>query len=165
MTAKSAFTPEEWATLRNTPNLVGAATMLAGNSGLFGSFKESFATAQSMFQGLSSSNELIKALSQREEISEAQTFVRSQVSFSEAAQAPTKFGNLATTGVSAALGILRAKGSADDQAAYKKWLVDIADKISQAAKEGGFLGFGGELVSDGEKAFITALKNATNSVA
>ena len=81
MTAKTAFTADEWATLRNAPNLVAAAMMLAGNSGLFGSFKESFATAQSMFQGLSSPNELIKALSAREEISEAQTFVRSQVSF------------------------------------------------------------------------------------
>jgi hypothetical protein len=165
MTAKSAFTPEEWATVRNTPNLVAAATMLAGNSGLFGSFKESFATAQGLFQGLSSSNELVKALSQREEISEAQQFVRSQVSFSEAAQAPAKFSQLATTAVTAALGILRAKGTADDLAAYKKWLVDIADKISQSAKEGGFLGFGGELVSDGEEAFMAALKNATNAVA
>ena len=165
MTAKTAFTPDEWATLRNTPNLVAAATMLAGNSGLFGSFKESFATAQSLFQGLSSSNELIKALSQREEISEAQGYIRSQVSFSEAAQAPAKFSQLATTGVTSALGLLRAKGTADDLAAYKKWLVDIADKISQSAKEGGFLGFGGELISDGEEAFMAALKNATNAVA
>ena len=165
MTAKSAFTPEEWASLRNTPNLVAAAMMLAGNSGLFGSFKESFATAQGLFQGLSSSNELIKALSQREEISEAQQFVRSQVSFSEAAQAPAKFSQLATNGVTTALGILRNKGAADDLASYKKWLVDIADKISQAAKEGGFLGFGGELVSDGEEVFLAALKNATNAFA
>ena len=51
--------------------------MLAGNSSLLGSFKESFATAQSMFQGLSRSNELIKALSPREEVMEAPTFVRS----------------------------------------------------------------------------------------
>lgn len=57
MTAKTAFTVEEWATLRNTPNRVAAAMMLAGNSGLLASFKESFAAAQSMFQGLSSGAE------------------------------------------------------------------------------------------------------------
>jgi hypothetical protein len=144
MTAKTAFTAEEWSTLRNTPNLVAAATMLAGNSGLFGSFKESFATAQAMFQGLTSSNELIKSLSQREEISEAQTFVRSQVSFADAKNASTKFSGLATEGVTT----------------YKTWLADIADKISKSAKEGGFLGFGGELVSAGETAFINALKQS-----
>jgi hypothetical protein len=158
MTAKTAFTAEEWANLRNAPNLVAAATMLAGNSGLFGSFKESFATAQAMFQGLSSSNELIKFLSQREEISAAQEFVRSQVSFAEAKNAPTKFSGLATTATSGALSVLRAKGTAEDIAAYKAWLTDVADKISQSAKEGGFLGFGGELVSEGEKTFISALK-------
>jgi hypothetical protein len=160
MTAKTTFTTEEWATLRNTPSLVAAATMLAGNSGLFGSFKESFATAQAMFQGISSSNELIKSLSQREEISAAQEFVRSQVSFAEAKSAPAKFSGLATGGTTGALGILRAKGTAEDVAAYKTWLTDIADKISQSAKEGGFLGFGGELVSEGEKTFISALKQA-----
>ncbi len=165
MTAKSAFAPEEWNALRNTPNLVAAAMMLAGNSGLFGSFKESFATAQGLLQGLSNDNELIKALSQREEISAAQEFVRGQISFSEARQAPAKFSNLATTSVASSLGILRAKGTPDDVVAYKKWLVDVAGKISQAAKESGFLGFGGELVSDGEEAFMTALTNATNSVA
>lgn len=165
MTAKTAFTTEEWATLRNTPNLVAAATMLAGNSGLFGSFKESFATAQAMFQGISSSNELIKALSQREEISEAQQFVRSQISFAEAKNAAAKFSGLATGGTTAALNILRTKGTTDDGIAYKNWLTDIADKISQSAKEGGFLGFGGELVSEGEKTFIAALKQSIGAAA
>lgn len=160
MTAKTAFTTEEWASLRDAPSLVAAATMLAGNSGLFGSFKESFATAQAMFQGLSSSNELIKSLSQREEISAAQEFVRSQVSFAEAKNAPAKFSGLAIGGSTSALTILRAKGTADDVAAYKLWLTDVADKISQSAKEGGFLGFGGELVSEGEQTFISALKQA-----
>lgn len=164
MTAKSAFSAEEWVTLRNTPNLVAAATMLAGNSGLFGSFKESFATAQTMFQGLSSNNELIKALSQREEISEAQQFVRSQVSFADAKNAAAKFSGLATGGTTSAMGILRAKASADDVSAYKTWLTDIADKISKSAKEGGFLGFGGELVSDGEEVFLAALKQSIGSV-
>ena len=160
MTAKTAFTTEEWASLRDAPSLVAAATMLAGNSGLFGSFKESFATAQAMFQGLSSSNELIKSLSQREEISAAQEFVRSQVSFAEAKNAPAKFSGLAIGGSTSALNILRAKGAADDVAAYKSWLTDVADKISQSAKEGGFLGFGGELVSETEQTFISALKQA-----
>lgn len=164
MTAKTAFTADEWATLRNTPGLVAAAAMLAGNSGLFGSFKESFATAQAMFQGLSSSNELIKSISQREEISVAQEFVRSQVSFADAKNADSKFSGLATAGATGALSILRNKGTPDDVAGYKAWLTDIADKISKSAKEGGFLGFGGELVSAGEQTFLTALKQSITSV-
>ena len=118
-----------------------------------------------MFQALSSSNELIKSISQREEVSAAQEFVRSQVSFADATNAPTKFSGLATNGIEAALTILRNKGTADDATAYKSWVTDIADKISKSAKEGGFLGFGGELVSDGEAAFLSALKQSISTIA
>jgi len=36
-------------------------------------------------------------------------------------------------------------------AAFKEWLLDAADKTARAAKEGGFMGFGGVLVSNEEK--------------
>ena len=35
-----------------------------------------------------------------------------------------------------------------DAAAYKAWLVQIANNVAEASKEGGFLGFGGVIVSD-----------------
>ena len=36
----------------------------------------------------------------------------------------------------------------------------VAEKVANAAKEGGFLGFGGERVSAGEKALIDNIKSA-----
>ena len=36
---------------------------------------------------------------------------------------------------------------------YKEWILSIAENVAKAAKEGGFLGFGGELVSGDEKVF------------
>ncbi len=39
-------------------------------------------------------------------------------------------------------------------------IVEVAEKSANAAKEGGFLGFGGVRVSDKEQAFITEVKKA-----
>ena len=43
---------------------------------------------------------------------------------------------------------------------YKRWLVTLAQKTAEAAKEGGFLGIGGTRVSEAEKAAITDLASA-----
>jgi hypothetical protein len=43
---------------------------------------------------------------------------------------------------------------------FKNWLMSIANKTAEAAKEGGFLGFGGTLVSDKEKSELANLAAA-----
>ena len=42
----------------------------------------------------------------------------------------------------------------------KNWLAQIAQKTAEATKEGGFLGFGGTLVSDEEKAAIAKVNSS-----
>ena len=44
-----------------------------------------------------------------------------------------------------------------DAAAYKDWLLQIANSVAEASKEGGFLGFGGVHVSDAEKATLSEI--------
>ena len=47
---------------------------------------------------------------------------------------------------------LQRKGSAGDYDAYASFAKALAKRVAEAAKEGGFLGFGGERVSEGERA-------------
>ena len=47
-----------------------------------------------------------------------------------------------------------------DAAAFKGWLRQISQHVAEAAKEGGFLGFGGVRVSDAEKATLTEISTA-----
>jgi hypothetical protein len=42
--------------------------------------------------------------------------------------------------------------------AYKMWLTNIAKKVAEASKEGGFLGMGGTLVSQSEEEALNELK-------
>lgn len=78
MLTKNDFTPENWAALRETPHLVGVATMIAGASGL-GTIKESIAAAQTVMEGQSSEVPLLRDLSNRDEIMAAQGSLRSLV--------------------------------------------------------------------------------------
>jgi hypothetical protein len=62
--------------------------------------------------------------------------------------------------VKSAADLAARKASADEADAYRKMLVDVAEKAAGASKEGGFLGFGGVRVSDKENAFISEVKKA-----
>jgi hypothetical protein len=158
MAAKADFTPEAWTALRNTPHLIAATMVLAGQSGITGTFQESFATAQGMYEGLTGGNPLIRELAATEEARAAQEFLRGQVSLGvPAEQITAKVRGLATENLDRALAALAAKGSPADLNDYKSWVYGIANKIASAAKEGAFLGFGGERISDAEEALLKDL--------
>ena len=83
-----------------------------------------------------------------------------QLSFREADQAPEKLRSLAVETCQAAVGLLNQKGGAGDTESYKRWVMNIAEKVANAAKEGAFFGLGGERVSDAEKVVLTDLTAA-----
>jgi hypothetical protein len=56
--------------------------------------------------------------------------------------------------------ILTAKASPDEAAAFRAWLLDVAQHAANAAKEGGFLGFGAEQISAGEQDMLARLGSA-----
>ena len=47
-----------------------------------------------------------------------------------------------------------------DSAAFKQWLRMISGRVADAASEGGVLGFGGQSVSDAEKATLSEIAKA-----
>ena len=57
----------------------------------------------------------------------------------------------------AAVVLSKSPAEADE---YKKWLVSIATRAAGASKEGGFLGFGGTVVSEAESSAISELASA-----
>jgi hypothetical protein len=160
MATKTDFTPAEWDTLRNAPALAAAAVMMAGRSGLFGSIKEVVVLAHTFYESASSDRPLIQALSTPEEVKRGQEFVSTQVSVRDAAHAPQTLRRLAVEHCQTAVGLLRQKGDLADTESYQRWVGEIAQKVANAAKEGAFLGLGGERVSEAEHAVLTELAAA-----
>lgn len=160
MTSKTSFSAEEWNLLRVAPVLVASGVSAADPGGLVGAFQEAAAGMQGMAQSLKqgSAQELATALLSDKSMPEMPN-PRSLMGEGDRQQQLTNFKGQAIGRVKDALALLKSKGSADDVTAYKSMLMAVAEKTANAAKEGGFLGFGGERVSAGEKAFLDELRS------
>lgn len=166
MTEKSAFTADEWKALREAPQLISLAVATAGASGLFGTMKEAFSSSAALIEAMKSENPVLRAISSREEISEAQQSLRelaSQVKSADFQQTKERIASRSLETLRSALDALQRKGTSADYDAYASFTKALAKRVAEAAKEGSFLGFGGERVSEGERAMLDQLDRTLSS--
>src|SRR5215510_197105 len=112
MLTRNDFSEAEWSSLRETPHLVGVATMLAGASGL-GTLKESVAAAKTVIEGQSSNIPLIRDLSSNAEAKAAQESILSSVR-SDAEGSKEKIQSLALERVRQMMALLASKGGPEE---------------------------------------------------
>jgi hypothetical protein len=159
MATKTDFTPDEWKLLLESVMTSGIAVTAAEPSGLWGTLKESFASAQTMASGKGAPSELIKAMVADLGTSEgrgvARDGLREKLKGSKAADIKAR----SIEGLRQASALLDAKAP-QDAAAVKGWLRQISLNVAEAASEGGFMGFGGVPVSDAEKATLAEIDAA-----
>lgn len=152
MANKNSFTPEEWDSIRQAPFMAGIAIVVASPSGLVGLWKESAAAGQMVFdRAANASSELVKSVAG--DIRENMQVPKPNST--DPAQVKTQ----ALSSLTRALRALETKASAAEAAEYKNWLYSIAKGVAEAAKEGGFLGFGGTQVSEAETAALREVAN------
>jgi hypothetical protein len=56
--------------------------------------------------------------------------------------------------------IVAAKATPDEAEAFRAWIMECAQRAAEAAKEGGFMGFRAEQVSQGEKDMLAQVRSA-----
>jgi hypothetical protein len=161
MAGKSNFTPEEWKLLLESVMMSGIAVTVAEPSGLWGLLKESFASGSALRQSKIDprSSPLIKPVVADFETTEGQRTARDGLKEKLASSKPAEVKVQCIETLRQARALVDAKAP-DDAAAFKGWLRDISQHIAEASKEGGFLGIGGVLVSDAEKATLTEISSA-----
>ena len=159
MATDDLFSTDEWMALREAPHLVAMATALAGSSGMFGTVGEMVTTAKILYEGAASSHELIRLLTSKEEMDGARESVKATVKAGGSMHMKESLQAAALKRVHEAMAALKAR-SPEDAVHYRAWLQSIAQRIAESSKEGGFLGFGGERVSAGERDFLAQLQIA-----
>jgi hypothetical protein len=161
MATKADFTTQEWEVLRDLPHLVALSVATAGSSGPIGSIKEAFASLGPIIGAAKGNEELLRGVCERESLKEAQQSIRGSIQTGGDAKAlRDQLQNAVADKAADANAILKRKGSPEDLTAYRQLVMDIADRTANAAKEGSFLGFGGERVSEGERAVIKRIAQA-----
>ena len=155
MATKTDFTEDEWTRVCRAPLVAGLAISLADPGGPIETAKESMATLKnatnppSREQLLSEVALEIQAMAQ-----ERQNPLKG---FKPAGPNPGEGVLEELRGVVAIVG---AKASAEEAAAFGQWLVTAAQAAADAAKDGGFMGFHAQQVSDREQAMIDQVKVA-----
>ncbi len=148
MTVKTDFTAEEWQHLLQAPGAAGIYIMMSDPSFVVGSMKEALAVSGSIIQKEKGQNsELLAAL--LGEFKEREMAKQAQLKFEKKNVDAVKQATSAA--LQQAAEILDQKATSEETAEIKAWLYDVSVKAANAAKEGGFLGFGGERVSENEK--------------
>lgn len=161
--SREMLTDEQWAVLRDAPQLVIQAISASGGSRL-DSLLERKAGARAVEGGRNNDHPLIRALALPVEIDAALSNVAAR----------TQTGDTATDGhealvrsaidaVAQAAEVLRSVGGELDLYAYREFVLGVARVVAEAAREGDFIGLGGHRVSDAERAVIASLSRALSS--
>jgi hypothetical protein len=158
MAGKSDFTPAEWTTLLESAMMAGIAVTAADPHGLWGTLKESMASAHAVMGAShdASANELIKAVASEFETGEGRAEAREGLRAQLSGKKPAEIAASALDVLKQAASIVDAKAPSDARA-FKSWLRHIAQAVAEAATEGGFLGFGGVTISEAEKATLAQI--------
>jgi len=154
MTSKSDYTDEGWIRLRRAPFVAGLAISLADPGGPIEMAKETMATLRAT-TAPPSHEELLVAVS--EEIASMMNQKQNPLKGFKPESAALA-GKMVLDELKAVNEILTATATPEESDAFRRWLSAVAQAAADAAKEGGFMGFRAEQVSQGEQRMLGELR-------
>jgi len=155
MTTKTDFTQEEWVRLGRAPIVAGMAISLADPGGPIEAIKESSAAIRTVLEAAQGGGygEFVQAVAH--DVAE------------KARQRQNPMAGFKPSGANARdeiLDELRAvnallveKTTPEETAQFREWLKTASQRTAAAAKEGGFLGFNAQRVSENEQQMLDTL--------
>jgi hypothetical protein len=146
MTAKADFNAEEWSTIVEAPMLAGLWVVAASRGG---TFRESLAVARVYAEARKNQggSELLDEIVASPPAVDAQRL-----------QAGGDIGHVSAERLREAVRLVTEKGSPDAAEDYKAFVLAVAQAAAEAHREGGFVGIGGQRVSDEEQRALDELR-------
>jgi hypothetical protein len=156
MTSKADFTEDEWTRIKRAPFVAGMAISLADPGGPIEAVKETAATLKTVLHAADQGGrgDFVDGIA-REVADEARERKNPLAGFK-----PSKGANAGADIVDelgAVNRVVSEKATPEEAAAFREWLLAAAQEAANAAKEGGFLGFHAERVSEGEQRMLDRL--------
>jgi len=155
MTTKADYTDEEWEALRRAPMVAGLAVSFADPGGPIELTKESMA-ARKAIADPPGDEQLLIALSQDAMAHRRESADLKNALDLKARTAPEQIAEE----LRRVAGIVSEKATPEEADAWRQWMVTAAQDSANAAKEGGFMGFRAERVSEGEQQMLDRLREA-----
>ena len=160
MTTKSDFSEDEWVRVRRAPLVAGMAISLADPGGPIEMAKETMATVKSATNPPSREQLLTEVALEIQGMTQQKQNPLSGYQLDKNAGAP---GQQVLDELREVKGIIAAKATPEESTAFGAWLVATAQAAADSAKEGGFMGFGAQQVSQGEKDMLDQVRSAVGA--
>ena len=155
MTSRQDFTEQEWTRIRRAPLVAGVAISLADPGGPIDVAKETVATLRSATLPPSQEELLASVALDVQALAQQKQHPLGDFRPRSGQQVLEELGDVNE--------LVTAKATPEEVEAFRRWLVAAAQAAADAAKEGGFLGFGGEQVSAGEQRMLEQVRTALAS--
>lgn len=159
MTTKSDFTEDEWSRVVRAPLVAGMAISVADPGGPIEMAKESMATVKRATNPPSREQLLAEVALEIQALTQKRHNPLSGFK-PTTGQRP---GDQVLDELRAVQAIVADKATREESAAFGRWLVDAAQAAADAAKEGGFMGFGSVQVSEREQAMLDQVRAAVGA--
>jgi hypothetical protein len=156
VTTKSAFTEDEWSRIMRAPLVAGLAISLADPGGPIEAAKESMATLKSATNPPSREQLLAEVALEIQDMAQR----RQNPLKGYKPKADPSPGEDVLKELSAVQAMVAAKATAEEATAFGQWLIAAAQAAADAAKDGGFMGFGASQVSEREQAMMDRVRAA-----
>ncbi|MFD0978513.1 hypothetical protein [Tropicimonas aquimaris] len=161
MSYRELFAEAEWSGVVQGPMLAGFAVTAADPNGLIGAVQESAAMANAFKAGseAAAAGSLIAEVAAAYETSEGRSLALAGPRELAKGRKPAEACAAAIARLAETAASLRETAPAEAPA-FCDWLRDIAANVAEATSEGGFLGFGGEKVSEAERKTLADIDTA-----
>jgi hypothetical protein len=159
VTTKSDFPEEEWTRIVRAPFVAGLAISLADPGGPIEAAKETMATIKAVTNPPSREQLLAEVALEVQAMTQQRQNPLKGYKPSKG-EAP---GKQILDELRAVQAMVAAKATPEETAAFGRWLFATAQAAADAAKEGGFMGFGAQQVSQREQAMLDQVREAVTA--
>ena len=157
MTTKSDFDEQDWARVVRAPFVAGMAITLADPGGPIEVAKETAATLR-IATSPPTREQLLTEVALDVQAMVQEHHHNPLKDFKPTSDRPV--GDQVVDELHDVCKLIKATADPDEVAAFGEWIVQVAQAAADAAKEGGFMGFGAEQVSSREKDMIGRVRTA-----
>jgi hypothetical protein len=159
MTTRTDFTEDEWSRIVRAPFVAGMAISLADPGGPIEATKETMATLKTATNPPSREQLLAEVALEIQAMTQQK---QSPLGGYRPTTDGAHWGEQVIEELRAVQALVAAKATPDEAAAFGRWMVAAAQAAADAAKEGGFMGFGAQQVSEREEAMLDQVRAAVS---